>query len=64
MIPPPKPSLGWSATRPVASVRTHVRVKSSAAISHVSQTVTTSSSVVARRMKNIRPSSERAGESS
>ena len=33
-------------------------------MSHVSHTVTTSSSVVARRMKNSRPSSERAGESS
>lgn len=62
MIPPPKPSLGCRATSPVASTRTHVRANSSAAISHVSHTVTTSSSVVARRMKNIRPSSPRAGE--
>ena len=33
-------------------------------MSHVSHTVTTRNSVVARRMKNIRPKSPRAGETS
>ena len=63
MMPPPNPSLGCSATIPVASTRTQSRVNSSAAMSQVSHTVTTSSSVVARRMKNSRPSSDWAGES-
>ena len=62
-IPAPKPSFGCRATIPVARVRTHVRAKSSDAMSHVSHTVTTRSSVVARRMKNSRPSSDRSGES-